>query len=440
MGGNRGWRSLGPAVAIAPGARVDRFEIFFDLVFVFSFFVIVRSTATHISGHTLLHALLVLAVLWWCWVIHSVVATRVRLGEGFVPVVMVVGMAALFAFALSVPQTIDNKEEDGLAGPLTVALSYLVLRVVHLWVLWHVSRGQAAERRRLRRLAPELVVSTGLLLAAALVPLYVDASETGGLVRDGLWATVILIQYGTGLLIGTAGAGVASAEHWTERYELILMIALGESVISVGVGSNLASRPVTWPAIVSASLGLVLAATLWWLHFDVIGPAARIALHATLGPPRVRMARDAYVYFFLPMIAGLVLFSLGAEEMLNWLAAPRPSPIGEPLPGPGVPLLYGGVICYLAGNMLFQLRTLRTLTWLRAGAVVLLAVLIPVADRLPALAALVLLTVVTVALVALEVVTMADSRTALREAVLAERTAHEAREAEWRQRWHDEQR
>ena len=108
MGGLPAAWDLGPAVPIAPGARVDRFEVFFDLVFVFSFFIITRATAANISGRQLLHAALVLAVLWWCWVVHSLVATRVRLGEGYVPVLMVVAMAALFAFALALPQAFSD--------------------------------------------------------------------------------------------------------------------------------------------------------------------------------------------------------------------------------------------------------------------------------------------------------------------------------------------
>ncbi|TDB73071.1 low temperature requirement protein A [Micromonospora sp. KC721] len=438
MGGGW-WRTrLGPAIPLAPGARVDRFEIFFDLVFVFSFFIIVRATAHDISGHTLLHSLLVLAVLWWIWVVHTVVATRVRLGEGFVPVVMVIGMAALFAFVLAVPQTIET-HSAGIAGPITVAVSYLVIRVVHLWMYWHVVRTMPVESRHLLRLTPELVISTALLLAAALIPSQATNPETGALIRDLLWASVVVLQYATGLIAGNRGAGVVSAEHWTERYDLILMIALGESVLSVGVGSStsLDGQSPTWPAIVASSIGVVLAAALWWLHFDVIGPAARMTLHATLGRPRVALARDAYAYLFLPMIAGLILVSLGAEKMVTWLAQPH-RPLGEALPGPGVPVLFGGVICYLIGDILFQLRALRTLTWLRVGTVVLLALLVPVAVRVPALAALVLVTVVCVGLVALEVVTMADSRRALRTAVFAERTTHEARETEWRARWHDE--
>ncbi|MBM0226888.1 MULTISPECIES: low temperature requirement protein A [Micromonospora] len=435
MSGKRGRGRLGPAVAVAPGARVDRFEVFFDLVFVFSFFIITRATALDINGTNLLHALLVLAVLWWSWVVHSVVATRVRLGEGFVPVLMVVGMAALFTFALALPQAFRDPGENA-AGPMVAAGSYVIIRLVHFALYRHVVRDNPEERRQLLRFAPELVLSTVLLLAAALIPAQLQDPGRAALTRDGLWATVVVLQYGSGLLAGTWGWRVTSAEHWTERYDLILIIALGESVISVGVGSNLLGQPPTWPAVAAAVLGIVFTAALWWAHYDWVGPAARIALHAAEGRPRVAMARDAYAYLYLPMIAGIILFALGAERIVHEIADPH-IPLTERAHGPSVALLFGGVICYFCGNMLFQLRTLHTLSWIRVGTVLALAVSIPIASRLPGLAALTLLTAICVGLVALEVLTMGEARDALHEVVVEERTTHETREAAWRARWHE---
>ncbi|MFC0003405.1 low temperature requirement protein A [Micromonospora siamensis] len=434
MGGGRR-RRLGPAVAVAPGARVDRFEIFFDLVFVFSFFIITRATALHISGASLLHALLVLAVLWWAWVVHSVVATRIRLGEGFVPVLMTVGMAALFTFALALPQAFQDPRGNA-AGPLVAAVSYVVIRLVHLALFMHAVRDSPNERRQLWHFAPELIASTLILLAAALLPVRISDTGTAALVRDGLWTTVVLAQYSTGMIAGTWGWGITSAEHWTERYDLILIIALGESVISVGVGSNLLGQPPTWPAVTAAVLGIFFTAALWWAHYDMIAPAARIALHAAKDGPRVAMARDAYAYLYLPMIAGIILFALGAEGIVHQIADPR-LPTNDPAKSPNVPLLFGGVICYLSANMLFQLRTLRTVSWTRVGAVLVLTVAIPVAAALPALAALGLLTAICVGLVAAEVVVFADAREALHKLVFEEKTAHEANEAAFRARWHE---
>ncbi|MFG3579134.1 low temperature requirement protein A [Micromonospora chersina] len=431
-----GWRGrLGPAVPVAPGARVDRFEVFFDLVFVFSFFIITRATALQVSGGALLHALLVLAVLWWSWVVHCVVATRIRLGEGFVPVLMTVGMAALFTFALSLPNAFRDPRGNA-AGPLVAAVSYTVIRMVHLLLYLHVVRDSPNERRQLIRFAPEVIGSTLLLGIAALIPPKIDDLFSAAAVRDGLWAAVVLLQYGTGLIAGTWGWGVASAEHWTERYDLILIIALGESVISVGVGSNLLGQPPTWPAVAAAVLGIFFTAALWWAHYDMIGPAARIALHTAQGGPRVAMARDAYAYLFLPMIAGIILFALGAEMIVHQIADPHVPQHLRAL-GPGVPLLFGGVICYICGNMLFQLRTLRTLSWTRVGAVLLLAVTMPVAQHVPALAALAILTAITIGMVAAEVVVFDEGRRALRGLVFEERTSHEAHEAAYRARWHE---
>ncbi|MCM0676106.1 low temperature requirement protein A [Micromonospora phytophila] len=435
MGGFR-WRArLGPAVPVAPGARVDKFEVFFDLVFVFSFFIITRATALDITGRQLLHALLVLAVLWWVWVVHTVVATRIRLGEGFVPVLMVIVMAALFCFALALPQAFADSKQTA-AGPMVVAISYVVIRAVHLLLYWHVAQEKPGERRLLLRYSPELLGSTVLLLAAALIPPQIDDPSRAAMVRDGLWISLVLLQYGMGLVAGAWGWMVASAEHWTERYDLILIIALGESIISVGIGGNLLGQPVTWPAVAAAVLGIFFTSALWWVHYDMIGPAGRIAQHAAQGRSRVAMARDAYAYFHLVMIAGIILFALGAEDVVRQIVDPSIS-LAEPAHGPAVPLLFGGVICYLCGDMLFQLRTLRTLSWTRVGAVLALAAGIPIAARLPGLVALMLLTAICVGLVAVEVVVMSEARQALHEVVFQERTTHERHEAAWRARWHE---
>ncbi|MFI7428144.1 low temperature requirement protein A [Micromonospora sp. NPDC049836] len=434
MGGERRGK-LGPAVQIAPAARVDKFEVFFDLVFVVSFFIITRATAANVTGRELLHAMLVLAVLWWCWIAHSVVASRLRLGEGFVPVLMVVGMMALFTFALALPQTFGGLHE-GAAGPILVTISYVVIRGVHSALYWRATEGKPKARRKLYQFVPEVAITTTLLLVAALVPPTIENPNVGLWVRDGLWIAVVVVQYSSGLLTGSHGWEVTSAEHWTERYDLILIIALGESVISVGVGGNLIGKPVTWPAIPAALLGILFTAALWWAHFDMIGPAARIALHAAQGAPRIAMARDAYAYLYLPMIAGIILFAIGAEELVRTITDPAGG-ASEHGHGPAVPLLFAGVMLYLAADLAFQWRTLHTVTWTRIGVLVVLAVGLPVARELSALLALTLLTAICVALVAVEVLVLADSRHALRQAVFDERASHEASEAAWRARWHD---
>ncbi|MGN9920208.1 low temperature requirement protein A, partial [Micromonospora palomenae] len=193
---------------------------------------------------------------------------------------------------------------------------------------------------------------------------------------------------------------------------------------------------VTWRGVTAAVLGIFFTAALWWTHFDMIAPAARIAQHAAQGRLRVAMARDVYAYSQLVMIGGIMLFALGAEEIVGQIADGSIN-LAEPTHGPGVPLLFGGVICYLCGGMLFQLRALGTLSWTRVGTVLVLAAAIPLATHLPAMAALSLLTAICLALVAIEMVVMADARRALHKAVFEEKTTYEKHEADWRARWHE---
>ncbi|NES12388.1 MULTISPECIES: low temperature requirement protein A [Micromonospora] len=429
MGG--GWeRRLGPAVQAAPGARVDRFEVFFDLVYVFSFFIIARATAADLSARGLLHAVLLLAVLWWCWVVHSLVANRIRLGEGFVPLVMALAIVALFAFALASPRAFRDPAV-GLPGPLVIACSYLVIRLVHYLVYRYAIRKHPQELRKIRPYAVELSCSTALLFVAALAPPQLGDPGAAAHLRDGIWILLVLFQYATPLLTGARGWVVTSAEHLAERYDLILMIALGESLISVGVGSDVVGRPITWRLLLAAAMGIVGIYGLWWLHFDLIAPASRLALHGTHGRARIRLVRDAYADLYLVMLVGIVIFALGGEEMLHQVGSPHVG-LSEPVHGPGMALLYAGTICFLVGDLLFQLRTLGTVSWTRVGAVVTLGVLVPLAVHLPILLAVAVVATVTVLLVAVEAVVFAGPRRALHAALLEERVAQERHETAWR--------
>lgn len=437
MGGFQLRGRLGPAVAVAPGSKVERFEIFFDLVFVVSFFLIIRTTAANVSGARILHAGLVLAVLWWCWVVHSVLASQVRLGEGFVPVVMVIAMAALFGFAVSLPQAFDDPHQAP-GGALLAAGSYLTMRAMHLLVPLFALRGESARPLRLPQLL-EVVVTTLLLVAAALIPLRIDNVGQASLVRDGLWATVVLLQFGGGWIVGPNWWRLTSAEYWTERYDLILIIALGESIISIGVGGHLLDKAATWPAVVAVFLGIFFIAALWWTHFDMIGPAARITLHATRGRRQLAMARDAYAYLYLPMVAGVIAFAIGAEGLVGEITKPTTSP-SHRAPHSDVPMLYGGAMLYLAANLAFQLRTLGTVLWTRVAVLFVLAGGLLVGRHLSSLGALSLLTAICLALVTADVLLFADSRHALRRAMHEERVSLEAAGVASRAHWREEDR
>ncbi|MFB9235802.1 low temperature requirement protein A [Plantactinospora siamensis] len=430
------WRRASPRARrdplvheVAPGARADRLELFFDLVFVFAFITITRVETSRLTAAGLAQGVLVLALLWWAWCAHTMVANRIRLGEGITPPVMFAAMAAVFVIALAIPQAFENRP-GGLHEPIVFAGGYFVVRGTHLALHRYAARDDPPLRRQLRRLTASTCAATTLLVLAAYLPEWC-AGPYRTAARFGLWTLAVLVEYGAGLAVGLWGWAVQSAGHWVERFELILIVAFGETIIAIGLGSELTGRSITWVTVLTSTLGITIVAILWWAYFDLIGPAALNTMHGTHGRARVALARDAYIYLHLPMIAGLITVALSGEILLRHLGTVRVA-LAVPLPGPGVPLAYAGVAIYLAGLVGFQARALGTLLWSRAATIALLAAAAPLAVRLPALVALLILTAICLALVVTELVVLRESRRALRAAVRRERSAHEARETEWR--------
>lgn len=421
--------------AVAPGARVDRLELFFDLVFVFAFFTVTRTEARDLDLGGLLQGVAVLALLWWAWCAHTVVANRIRLGEGIAPAGVFVAMLAVFVVALVIPHAFLNLP-GGLNEPLVFAVGYFAVRSVHLLLHWYAARNDLPLRAQLRRLAASMLVATSLLVVAAVVPENLDGMYRYAIRLCG-WALAVAVEYGTGFRIGLSGWAVVSAGRWVERFELIVIIAFGNVIVSIGTGSGLTGRPITLLSVVTAMFGFTIVASLWWAYFDLIGPAALHTMHGTHGQPRVALARDGYIYLHLPMIAGLIAMSLGSEIVLRNLGAPHVD-LRAPLRGPAQPLAYSGVALYLTGLVGFQLRVLSTLLWTRLVTITLLVTililiaLVPVVPHLPDLAAAAILATTCPALLITELVILRQSRYALHTALRHERAAHEARETEWR--------
>ncbi|MFI6759891.1 low temperature requirement protein A [Micromonospora sp. NPDC050417] len=417
--------------AATEGTRVNRLELFFDLVFVYAFFNVARATTDDLNGISLVHALLIISLLWWCWVAYAWAGNSIRSGEGMVPVVLFTVMAAIFVVALTISEAFVDVP-GGLSGPLVFACCYFVVRILFVALQWHAIADQPRLHAHMTRVSATIVLATALLLLAALLPEHLPAGAARTWTQIGLWGLAVGVEYGAGYLFAPHGWQIASAGHWAERFSLILLVAFGELIISVGVGGTQLPHPITWPLVIAAVLGIVITAALWWAYFDIVALAAEQALHAARGTDRVVLARDAYIYLHLPIITGLMLLSLGGKEALKHIGNPNVGHV--PMHPIAVTLLYGGLALYLLGHLCFQLRMLGTLTWTRVGAIVLTGVLIPLAVEIPALLALGVLAGICVALVGGELVLLAGSRRNLREAVLEEHLAHEARETAWRRR------
>ena len=253
------------------------------------------------------------------------------------------------------------------------------------------------------RFTPSVLVATLILLVAA---------GTTGPTQTVLWALALAADYIGTLLGGASGWRLPSARHFAERHGLIVIVALGESIVAIGVG--IAELPISWPIIGGALLGLGVAAALWWVYFDVTAAMAERALTEEPDADRPRLARDAYSYLHLPLITGIVLLALGMKKVLEYVGDSQDHDLTEPLTGVSLFALVGGVAIYLVGHVAFKWRTQHVLYWPRLVAAAVLAALTPLLGQVPALVALAVVALVTVALVVFETIHHAELREQIR--------------------------
>jgi len=391
-------------------ARVTPIELFFDLVFVFSLTQVTALMADgSITAHGILRGLLVLALLWWSWVGYAWLANVVQAEEGLGRVAVFAAMAAMFVLAVTVPEAFDDLV-GGMDGPVVVAFAYLAVRVLHLVMFFLLSGDDPGLRRQVWKFTPSVIGSTAVLLVA---------SQLDGWAQTLTWIAALVVDYVGTMLGGASGWRLRSASHFAERHGLILIVALGESIIAIGVG--IAQEPISWPIIVASVLGLTVAGSLWWAYFDVVSIVAERMLRRAEGEERARLARDAYSYLHMPMVAGVVLVALGMKKVLEYVGEAGDHELSDPLPLLPLIALYGGVSLYLLAHSAFKYRTWHKVTGRRLVVAVLLGVLIAVAGNMPALAALGLLTAVLVGMIASEAVQYSE----LREQVRHEDDPHE---------------
>jgi low temperature requirement protein LtrA len=357
--------------------RVTPLELFFDLVFVFALTQVTGFLSDHPTWPGLARGLALLAALWWAWVCYSWLTNNAVRAEEATPARLVVlaAMAAMLVASLAVPDAF------GEAGILFGG-AYFVVRLLHL-ALYAFTTGDFPEARR-----AVIAFAPGFLGGPALL---VVAGALSGSAQGVLWAFALAIDYGVALLRGVAGFRL-HAGHFVERHGLIIIIALGESIVAIGVGA--AGLEPGVGVVLAAVLGVVLAAGLWWAYFDYVALAAEGRLIRAPRHERATMARDSYSYLHLPMVAGIVLVALGIKKTL--------AHIEDPLGTIPAVALCGGVALYLLGHNAFRLREVGSVSVPRLAATAVSLALIPAAVRLPALVTLAATAALLVALAAYE--------------------------------------
>jgi len=369
--------------------RVTPLELFFDLIFVFAITQVTGLVVEDPTWAGLVKGLLVLGVLWWAWAAYAWLTNTIDPEEGVVRIAMFGAMGAMLIASLAVPDVFGD-------DAFLFAGAYAIVRAAHLVLYAVAGRGDRDLLGAVARLAAGSVIGVTLLFFAAALD---------GTAQVAVWAVALGIDM-LGAYIGGGKGWRLSAGHFAKRHALIVIIAIGESIVALGVG---ASRELGTGVIVAALLGLAVAAALWWAYFDVVSIVAGRRLRETTGDAQLAMARDSYSYLHLPMIAGIILFAVGVKKTLG--------DVGEPLKVVPAVALCGGVAMYLAAHILFRLRNVHSLNRQRLVVTVLLLVLVPAALALPALATLAAVATLCVGLIAYEAIRFAEARDRVRHAV-----------------------
>ncbi len=370
--------------------RVTTLELFFDLVFVFAFTQVTALMADDLSAQSLFRGLVLLAILWFAWAAYSWLGNQARADEGVLRLSMVLAMGAMFVAALAVPEA-WNDLPGGLNGPVVLAVAIAAMRVLHL-VAYAIAAGEDTGLRR------QLVfTSIPVLLAATLL---VTGAMIGGRPQTVLWLTALAVDYGGILAAGSSGWRLRSPSHFAERHGLIIIIALGESIVSIGIG--VAALPVSGPIVVASLLGLAVCIALWWLYFDVMAIVGERALVMLPEDERPARARNSYSYLHLPMVAGIVVMAVGLKKATGYVAGVDDHVLSDPLKGLALIVLFVGPVVYLLGHMAFRWLNARTIPRERILVVGLLILAIPLCQSLPALASLGTLAAILGGLIAYE--------------------------------------
>jgi low temperature requirement protein LtrA len=372
--------------------QVTPLELFFDLAFVFAMTQVTSLLADDPTWGGVLRGMLVLAALWWAWAAYAWLTSATDVDEGGVRLTMLASMGAMLVVALAVPGAFGG-------DAVIFGVAYLLVRLLHLLLSAIVARDDPDRRGALLRFAPTATFGPLLLVLAGFLE---------GDVRIAVWVVALVIDYLGPTVIGVGRGWRVAPEHFAERHGLIILIALGESIIAIGVGAGF---ELDAGVIVAAALGIVVVSALWWLYFDVAAIFARRRLMQARGLELHRLALHSYSYLHLPMVAGIVLFALGLKTTLGHVGDAL-----ETVPAVG---LCGGAVLYLLGHVAFLFRTTgRVFRRRTVGAIALLA-LVPAAVAIPALAALALVSAVCSLVVAYEVLRYRESRLEVRHPELA---------------------
>ena len=326
--------------------KTSYIELFFDLVFVFAFTQVTALILEDTSVEGFLRSALVLAMVWWAWSAYAWLTDAIDVENVITRLIMFAAMAAGFFMALAVPDAFQDEAA-------WFAVAYFVARVLHTALYAWGVREYPGQLRAVARLAPWFLV-------AALVALIGGFAEPD--YRAWIWLASLVIDV-VGTLTIVREEWRVSPSHFAERFALIVIIALGESIVAIGIGTSELERNATYAvAVVVAFAGV---AALWWAYFDFTAIAAERSLRRASPAARGPLARDVFTFFHYPVVLGIIFYAVAAKKTLE-------HPV-DPLSDAGRWSLGLGVAMFLGAFALMRFRVIRRIAWerLAAAAIVL---------------------------------------------------------------------
>ncbi len=363
--------------------RVTPFELFFDLVFVFGLTQVTAYLADNPTWHGLARGVLLLSTLWWAWTGYAWLTNTISPDRDAVLAALLVAMAAMFVAALVVPTAFTEHA-------LLFGIAFLVVNLMHVTLYALAARGDPDLFGAVLRMARSSLIAATVILVAAFV------SDD---LRPYFWLAALAIGM-FGPALNDTSAWRLHPAHFVERHGLVIIIALGESLIAVGVGARETSFSAR--VVIAALLGLAVATSFWVAYFDFFAVRFERVLNERQGAARIALARDVYSYLHLPMVVGIVLTAFAMRTAV--------AHVRHDLDTVSALALCGGSALYVASYVAIRYRTSRTLGRGRLVASIVFAVLFPAALVVPALAALALVTATWVCLHGYEIIWWREAR------------------------------
>jgi low temperature requirement protein LtrA len=381
------------------GQRATSLELFYDLVFVFAITQISHHLLEHLNWEGAGQSALLLMVVWWSWNYTTWVTNELDPESAVVRLLMIALMLASLMMAVAIPDAFGD-------DALLFVGCYLAIQLGrHAFLTFAAADRGEPERERAGRILTWFALAGVFWVAGALAE---------GETRTLLWLIALAIDYGAPLTLYWVpgrprlhgSAWEVETAHFSERFGLFIIIALGESIVVTGsTASEIGLDNRTAIAFATAFLG---TAALWWLYFSVVARIGEERL-ASETVNRTTLARDAYTYLHVVLVAGVVVSAVGDELVI---AHPREA-LGSTAE---VAAVVGGPALYLLVHALFRLRLSGSVGWRRPlAALACVAVGVVFADAAA-------LTVALLVLLVLVAVIGADQAVARRRR-LAVRTA-----------------